>query len=112
MTASSAAFAGSVTLSSGSTEGAYRGTATVRREARAGTHTITITCPDGGPSTFTFTVGTTTTPTPTPNPTRGARVGLGGSISELDTPKIATGAALVTLAAAGTTLVVRRRAKD
>ncbi|WP_405794778.1 hypothetical protein [Streptomyces sp. NBC_01506] len=105
VTASSAAFTGSVTLASGSTEGTYRGTATIRSDARAGSHTITIACPGGGPSTFTFTVGTTT-------PTRGTLGGLGGSITEMDTPKIATGAALVTLAAAGTTLVLRRRAKN
>lgn len=106
VTASSAAFTGSVVLSSGSTDGTYRGTATVRRDARGGTQTITIACPDGGPSTFTFTVRTTATPTA---PARG---GLGGSITDMDSTKVATGAALVTLAAAGTTLVLRRRAKN
>ncbi|MFC8830307.1 hypothetical protein ACFT9I_33830 [Streptomyces sp. NPDC057137] len=105
VTASSAAFTGSVTLSSGSTEGVYRGTATIRSDARAGSNSITIACPNGAPSTFTFQVGTTT-------PSRGARGGLGGSVTDMDATKVATGAALVTLAAAGTTLVLRRRAKN
>ncbi|MET4926947.1 hypothetical protein P3L51_32115 [Streptomyces sp. PSRA5] len=106
VTASSAAFTGSVTLSSGSTEDTYRGTATIRSGARAGTNSITIACPNGSPSTFTFTVATTTTPS------RGAQGGLGGSVTDMDATKVATGAALVTLAAAGTTLVLRRRAKN
>lgn len=109
VSASSAAFTGSVTLTEGSTEGTYRGRATIRRDARAGTHTITIACPDGGPSTFTFTVRSTT---PSPAPTRGARGGLGGSVTDMDTTTVATGAGLVALAAVGTTLVLRRRAKN
>lgn len=105
VTASSAAFTGSVTLTSRATEGSYRGTATIRRDARAGTHTINIACPNGGPSSFTFTVGATT-------PSRGARGGLGGSITDLDATMVATGAVLVMLAAAGGTLALRRRARN
>ncbi|MFD4112725.1 hypothetical protein ACFWSJ_04650 [Streptomyces niveus] len=104
VTASSGAFTGSVTLTRGTTTGIYRGTATIRSNARAGSHSVSITCPNGSPSTFTFTVGTT--------PSGGTTGGLGGSITDMDAPKIATGAALVTLAAAGTTLVLRRRAKN
>ncbi|MET9553043.1 hypothetical protein [Streptomyces sp. NPDC006645] len=104
VTASSGAFTGSVTLTKGATTGTYRGTATIRRDARTGSHSINIACPNGGPSTFTFTVGTT--------PSGGTTGGLGGSITDMDAPKIATGAALVTLAAAGTTLVLRRRARS
>lgn len=109
MTASSGAFTGSVTLTAGSTSGIYRGSATIRRDARAGTHSINISCPNGGPSTFTFTVARSATPSPAP--TRGARGGLGGSVTGMDAAKVATGAGLVTLAAAGGTLALRRRAK-
>ncbi|MFD6993072.1 hypothetical protein [Streptomyces sp. NPDC059943] len=112
VTASSGAFTGSVVLSAGS-NGTYRGTGTVRRDARAGSHTITIACPNGGPSSFTFTVRATSSPSPSPspNPSMGARGGLGGSVTDMDSTKIWAGAALVTVAAAGTTLVLRRRAK-
>ncbi|MFI6082458.1 hypothetical protein ACIBBB_16030 [Streptomyces sp. NPDC051217] len=109
VTASSGAFTGSVTLTASSATGIYRGTATIRRDARAGTHSITISCPDGATSAFTFTVARASTPSPAP--TRGARGGLGGSITGMDATKVATGAGLVTLAAAGGTLVLRRRAK-
>ncbi|WP_329381607.1 hypothetical protein [Streptomyces sp. NBC_01716] len=109
VTASSGAFTGSVTLTASSTTGIYRGTATIRRDARAGTHTVNISCPNGSPSTFTFTVARSSTPSPTP--TRGARGGLGGSVSGMDATKVAAGAGLVTLAAAGGTLALRRRAK-
>lgn len=108
-TASSAAFTGSVVLSRGSS-GSYRGTATVRRDARAGSNTITVACPTGGTSTFSFTVRAASTPSPTPS--MGARGGLGGSVTDGDSTKIWAGAALVAVAAAGTTLVVRRRAKS
>lgn len=110
-TASSAAFTGSVVLSRGSS-GSYRGTATVRRDARAGSNTITVACPTGGTSTFSFTVRAASTPSPSPTPSMGARGGLGGSVTDGDSTKIWAGAALVTVAAAGTTLVLRRRAKS
>ncbi|MFD3524412.1 hypothetical protein [Streptomyces sp. NPDC058653] len=109
VTASSRAFTGSVTLTASSTSGIYRGTATIRRDARAGTHTINIFCPSDGTSSFTFTVAGSATPSPTP--TRGARGGVGGSIAGTDAAKVAAGAGLVTLAAAGGTLALRRRAK-
>ncbi|MFD9867817.1 hypothetical protein ACFXI8_05710 [Streptomyces niveus] len=110
VTASSGAFTGSVVLSAGS-NGVYRGTGTVRRDARAGSHTITIACPNGGPSSFTFTVRASSSPSPSVTPSMGARGGLGGSVTDMDSTKIWAGAALVTVAAAGTTLVLRRRMK-
>ncbi|MEV0775793.1 hypothetical protein ACIBLA_29240 [Streptomyces sp. NPDC050433] len=105
VSASSGAFTGSVTLTEGSTDDTFRGTATIRRDARAGSHRINISCPNGSPSTFTFTVGSTT-------PSGGAQGGLGGSITDMDATKVATGAVLVTLAAAGGTFAVRRRVKN
>lgn len=84
VSASSNAFTGSVTLTR-TTSGTYQGTAVIRSSATAGTHTISVSCPNGTPSSFTFSVGTTT-------PSGGTTGGLGGSITDMDGTKVATGA--------------------
>ncbi len=70
-TARSNVFTQNVQLSTGSA-GVYTGTGTIRADARAGTHAVSVSCP-AGRSTYSITVAGATTPE------RGVRAGAGGS---------------------------------
>ncbi|MDI3421992.1 hypothetical protein [Streptomyces luteolus] len=106
-TATSDAFTRSVPLSSGS-GGFYTGNATIKRNARPGSHTVDVACPGGGTSTYSITVAG---PSASPSPTRGVRGGLGGAHEGTTGTDIAIGVGLVALAGAGTVAVLRRRAR-
>ncbi|MEU1024308.1 hypothetical protein ABZ366_19870 [Streptomyces sp. NPDC005904] len=101
-TARSDAFTQNVQLSTGSA-GIYTGTGTIRPDAHAGTHTVHVSCPGGGTSTYSITVAGATTPTPE----RGVRAGTGGSRG-VDAGYVGAGVALV-LAAGGYTVYRTRR---
>ncbi|WP_399920635.1 hypothetical protein [Streptomyces kanamyceticus] len=100
-TARSNAFTQNVQLSTGSA-GVYTGTGTIRADARAGSHTVSVSCPGGGTSTYSITVAGATTPE------RGVRAGGGGSHGA-DVVYIGAGVALVLAAGGYTAYRLRRR---
>ncbi|MFJ2772476.1 hypothetical protein [Streptomyces sp. NPDC087300] len=114
-TASSDAFEGDVTLSTGSA-GIYTGTAKISSTVRSGDHEVRVDC-EGGVSAYQLTVSAgSTTPTPMPTmpnplPDRGVHAGTGGSHSGLDPAHLAGGAGLV-VAAAGYAVYKMRRPRE
>ncbi|MGV9884122.1 hypothetical protein [Streptomyces sp. NPDC003006] len=100
-TASSDAFTESVPLSTGSA-GIYTGTGTIRADARAGSHSVNVSCPGGGTSTYSITVAGAT------SPERGVRAGTGGSLGT-DALYVGAGVALVLVAGGYTAYRMRRR---
>ncbi|QEV16315.1 hypothetical protein [Streptomyces alboniger] len=102
-TATSDSFTQSVPLSTGSA-GIYTGTGTIRSDARPGSHTVDVTCPGGGTSTYSITVAGAAATTA---PDRGVRAGTGGSRTA-ESVYVGAGVALV-LAASGYTVYRMRR---
>ncbi|UFQ13771.1 MULTISPECIES: hypothetical protein [Streptomyces] len=100
-TARSNVFTQNVHLSTGSA-GVYTGTGTIRADARAGTHAVSVSCPGGATSTYSITVAGVTAPE------RGVRAGAGGSYG-VDTVCLGAGIALVLAAGGYTAYRLRRR---
>ncbi|NEB76014.1 hypothetical protein G3I40_12390 [Streptomyces sp. SID14478] len=113
-TASSDAFDGDVTLSTGSAR-VYTGTAKVSSTVQAGSYNVDVDC-DGGTSTYSFTVSGAVVPTPMPTmpnplPNRGVHAGVGGSQGGMDPAYIAGGVGLVS-AAGGYAWLRSRRPRE